>query len=191
MIKRRAVVLSYLILNGIVGQQCRRGWHTEGAKLIHTWQRHEVMVHMAAVISCNRTWEGPIYSQGRPAWLQPLYPMDMRESGQKDLEPNMQTNRKTTANEATRMSGRISEIRDINVIKLIPWRHQLLYLLDVISWLLEAVRFLLVPATHRTRVRESDPRREQPPMRRKRRRKKSTTSIQSSSRYFQPQHPCR
>lgn len=62
-----------------------------------------------------------------------LYPMDMRDSGQKDLEPGMQTNRKTTANEATRMSGRISEIRDINVIKLIPRRHRLLYLLDVIS----------------------------------------------------------
>lgn len=115
--------------------------------------------------------------------------MDMRDSGQKDLEPNMQTNRKTTANEATRMSGRISEIRDINVIKRIPWRHQLLYLLDVISWLLEAVQFLIVPATRCTWVRESDPRREQLPMRRKRRRKTNTTSIQSSSRYFQSQHP--
>lgn len=62
-----------------------------------------------------------------------FYPMDVRESGQKDLKPNMETNIKTTANEATRMSSRISEIRDINVIKLIPWRHQLLYLLDVIS----------------------------------------------------------
>lgn len=62
-----------------------------------------------------------------------LYPTDMGDSGQKDLEPHMQTNRKTTANEATRMSGRISEIRDINVIKLIPRRHRLLYLLDVIS----------------------------------------------------------
>lgn len=118
-----------------------------------------------------------------------LYPVDIRDSGQKDLERNMQTNRKTTANEATRMSGRISEIRDINVIKLIPRRHRLLYLLDVISWLLEAVQFLIVPATHSTRVRESDPWREQPPMRRRRRRKKSTSTIQSSSRYFQPQHP--
>lgn len=63
------------------------------------------------------------------------------------------------------MSGRISEIRDINVIKPIPWRHQLLDLLDVISRLLEAVRFLIVPAAHRTWVRESDPRREQLPMR--------------------------
>lgn len=62
-----------------------------------------------------------------------FYPMDISDSGQKDLEPNMQTNRKTMANEATRMSGRISEIRDINVIKLIPRRLQLLYLLDVIS----------------------------------------------------------
>lgn len=62
-----------------------------------------------------------------------FYPLDIRDSGQKDLEPNMQTNRKTTANEATRMSGRISEIRDINVIKLIPRRHWLFYLLDVIS----------------------------------------------------------
>lgn len=115
--------------------------------------------------------------------------MDMRDSGQKDLEPGMQTNRKTTANEATRMSGRISEIRDINVIKLIPRRHRLLYLLDVISWLLEAVQFLIVPATHCTWVRESDPRREPRPMRRKRRRKKNTSSIQSSSRYFQPQQP--
>lgn len=79
----------------------------------------------------------------------------------------MQTNRKTTANEATRMSGRISEIRDINVIKLIPWRHRLLYLLDVISWLLEAVQFLIVPATHCTRVSDSDPRQEQLPLRKK------------------------
>lgn len=62
-----------------------------------------------------------------------FYPMVIRDSGQKDLKPNMQTNIKTTANEATRMSSRISEIRDINVIKLIPWRHLLLDLLDVIS----------------------------------------------------------
>lgn len=79
----------------------------------------------------------------------------------------MQTNRKTTANEATRMSGRISEIRDINVIKLIPRRHRLLYLLDVISWLLEAVQFLIVPATHFTRVSDCDPGREQLPLRNK------------------------
>lgn len=62
-----------------------------------------------------------------------FYPMDAGDSWQKNLEPNMQTNMKTTTNEATRMSSRISEIGDINVIKLIPWRHRLLYLLDVIS----------------------------------------------------------
>lgn len=62
-----------------------------------------------------------------------FYPMDMRDLRQKNLEPNMQTNMETTANEATRMSSRIAEIRDINVIKLIPWRHQLLYLPDVVS----------------------------------------------------------
>lgn len=50
------------------------------------------------------------------------------------------------------------------------------------------MQFLIVPATHCTWVRESDPRREQLPMRRKRRRK-NTSSIQSRSRYFQPQHP--
>ncbi len=60
-------------------------------------------------------------------------PMDIRDSRQKDLEPNMQTHMKTTTNEATRTSSRISQIRDINVIKLIPWRHQHLCLLDLIS----------------------------------------------------------
>lgn len=62
-----------------------------------------------------------------------FYPVDIRDARQKNLEPNMQINTETTTNEATRMSSRISDIRDINVIKLIPWRYQLLYLLDVIS----------------------------------------------------------
>lgn len=62
-----------------------------------------------------------------------FYPVDIRDVKQKNLESNMQTNMETTTNEATRMSSRISDIRGINVIKLIPWRYQLLYLLDVIS----------------------------------------------------------
>lgn len=120
-----------------------------------------------------------------------FYPLDIRDSGQKDLEPNMQTNRKTTANEAMRMSGRISEIRDINVIKPIPRRHRLLYLLDIISWLLEAVQFLIVPATHCARVSDSDlpdGSKHHWGGRRRRRRKeeKKKNAIQSSGgRYFQ------
>lgn len=107
-----------------------------------------------------------------------LYPLDIRQSGQKDLERNMQTNRKTTANEATRMSGRISEIRDVNVIKPVPRRHRLLCLLDVISGLLGAAQSLSVPpATRRTWVRESDPRRERRPMRRERRRKEERQQV--------------
>lgn len=57
-----------------------------------------------------------------------FYPMDIRDSGPKDLEPKGGTNIETTANEATRMSGRIGEIRNINVIKLIARRHRLNYL---------------------------------------------------------------
>lgn len=45
----------------------------------------------------------------------------------------MQTNVKTATNEATQMSRGVSKIRDINKIKLIPQRHRLLYLPDVIS----------------------------------------------------------
>lgn len=48
---------------------CRHGWHTqslvrltdEGAKVTHTWERHEVIMHMTAVISCNKMWNGHTY----------------------------------------------------------------------------------------------------------------------------------
>lgn len=85
-----------------------------------------------------------------------FYPMVIRDLRQKNLKHNMQTNMETTANEATKLSRGISEIRNINVIKLNPWRHQLLYLLDVISKLLEAVQFLTIPIRHCTCLRKSD-----------------------------------
>lgn len=87
-----------------------------------------------------------------------------------------------------RMSGRISEIRDINVIKLIPRRHRLLYLLDVISRLLEAVQFLIVPAMHCKRVSDSDPDGSNYHWgrRRRKKKKKKKNAIQSSGdRYSQ------
>lgn len=114
-----------------------------------------------------------------------FYPMDIRDSGQKDPEPNIQTGKQQQFHEATRTSGRIPEIRDIKVIKVIPGGHQLLCLPPVISGLLGAVQFLIVPATHCTRVTEPDPRRERPPPRKKERKGKSLRS--SGGRYFQPQ----
>lgn len=90
---------------------------------------------------------------GRPDYI--LFSSNgyQRFKARQNLEPNMQTQMKTTTNEATRMSSRISEIGNINVIKLIPGRHRLLYLLDAISWLLEAVHFRFsVPIRHRCTV---------------------------------------
>lgn len=49
-----------------------------------------------------------------------FYIMDITDLRQKNLQLNMDTNVEATTNEATRKSRGIAEIRDINVIKLIP-----------------------------------------------------------------------